>query len=81
LILNIIKRIDDIYDEYNTAGDPDSERLVNLFDDIQALAEGGRYHKRRLFGAGSYGTPGKDRYDGKGYGDTGYNAFFRYLKV
>jgi hypothetical protein len=40
LILNIIKRVDDIYDEYNAAGNPDSERLVNLFDDMQTLAEG-----------------------------------------
>ena len=40
LILNIIARIDDISNEYNVTGEADSERLVNLFDDLQALAEG-----------------------------------------
>jgi hypothetical protein len=40
LILNITARIDDISEEYNVSGNEDSERLVNLFDDLQALAEG-----------------------------------------
>jgi hypothetical protein len=40
LILNITARIDDISEEYNASGNEDSERLVNLFDDLQALAEG-----------------------------------------
>jgi mevalonate kinase len=40
LIMNIIKRIDDISDEYSSAKNHDSERLVNLFEDLQALAEG-----------------------------------------
>lgn len=40
LIFNIITRIDHISSEYNVTGELDSERLVNLFDDLQALAEG-----------------------------------------
>jgi proline dehydrogenase len=40
LISNITKRISDISNEYDATGNADSERLVNLFDDLQALAEG-----------------------------------------
>ncbi len=40
LIFNIVKRVGDISDEYDATGITDSERLVNLFDDLQALAEG-----------------------------------------
>jgi len=40
LIVNISSRIDDIVNEYNSSGIFDSNRLYNLFDDLQALAEG-----------------------------------------
>jgi predicted nuclease with TOPRIM domain len=40
LLQNIIKRIDDITDEQNAGGEPDTDRLANLFDDLSSLAEG-----------------------------------------
>ncbi len=40
LIINIINRIDDISNEYSATGNMDNERLINIFDDMQALAEG-----------------------------------------
>ena len=40
LIMNIITRIDNIADNYDDSGDLDGERLVNLLEDLQALAEG-----------------------------------------
>lgn len=40
LIININMRIDDICNSYKNEGSLDSDRLVNLLDDMQALAEG-----------------------------------------
>ena len=40
LIINIINRIDDISNEYSATGNTDNERLINLFDDMHALADG-----------------------------------------
>lgn len=40
LIININMRIDDICNRNKNEGSIDSDRLVNLLDDIQALAEG-----------------------------------------
>jgi hypothetical protein len=40
LILNLVKRIDDISNEYDNGGNYVSERLINLFDDLNTLAEG-----------------------------------------
>jgi hypothetical protein len=40
LLQNIIKRIDDITVAYNNDGDFETDRLQNLFDDLNSLAEG-----------------------------------------
>jgi hypothetical protein len=39
-LLNIIKRIDDITDEYNNTGALDTDRLEYLFEDLESIAEG-----------------------------------------
>lgn len=39
-IININARIDDISDRYKLEGKLEDERVVNLLDDLQALAEG-----------------------------------------
>ncbi len=40
LLQNIVKRIDDISGDNGVTENHDTDRLVNLFDDLQALAEG-----------------------------------------
>lgn len=39
-IINITDRIDDISDRYKAEGVIDDERITNLLEDLQALAEG-----------------------------------------